>query len=87
MINVHVAAVPQSAQSAPVVRHSGMVTFWVLFATLSLVLIVLLGIAISSIPATIPLTQRNHSGELRDLTYNTPAQDASLQSASAAMFR
>ena len=56
MINAHMASKAQSAQAEAVISRPGMVTFWILFATISLVVSLTLGIAIASIPAKVPLT-------------------------------
>lgn len=70
MINAHMASKAQSAQAEAVISRPGMVTFWILFATISLVVSLTLGIAIASIPAKVPLTQRDRVWQLRDVAHD-----------------
>lgn len=63
MINAHIASAAHSDQPEAAKIRPGMATFWVLFATIGLILALMLGIAISSIPSTAPLTQYNPSAQ------------------------
>lgn len=72
MINAHLTSRAHSDQPKAVISRPGMTTFWILFATMSVILLMLVGIAISSIPAQTPLTQRNQIWQVRDLADNVP---------------
>lgn len=85
MINAHMASKAASAQTKADISRPGMVTFWILFATISLVVSITLGIAITSIPSKVPLTQRDRVWQLRDVARDSlaPASASELGSVQA----
>ncbi len=71
MINAHLASKAHSARSETIVSRPGIATFWIFFATISLVLVVMISIAISSIPSQVPLSRRDHVWQVRDMAHDS----------------